>query len=278
MPNGSRNRARAWCFTLNNYAREDEETIKAWVTDNSASYVVAGREVGEEGTPHLQGYVEWSSKRSLSTIRRLLPRAHWERRRGSAREAASYCKKDNNFFEAGQCSRAGRRSDLQEIQGLIDEGKDDAYIAEHYFSQWVIYRRSFSAYRDLRSNRRMFKSRVEVLVGATGLGKTRYVYHMYGGEDIFVWGGDRWFDGYRGQSIALFDDYEGGLEWSFFLRLLDRYPMQVPVKGGFVEWKPTKIFITSNQEYTQWYPERAYTEPLFRRIDKYERVLENIFE
>ena len=278
MPNARRNRAKAWCFTLNNYQREDEETIKGWVADGTATYIVAGREVGEEGTPHLQGYVEFTRKKSLSTIRRLLPRAHWERRRGSACEAADYCKKDGDFFQEGNCSRQGRRSDLELIREEILAGADEKSIADQHFSQWVTYRRSFDRYRQLCNKPRTWKSRVEVLWGQSGVGKTRYVYHMHRDDPIFVWGGDRWFDGYHGQPIALLDDYEGQLDWSFLLRLLDRYPLQVPIKGGFTNWIPRRIYITSNKSPQYWYYERAYVEPLLRRCEKIEEIHEAIFD
>lgn len=44
----------------------------------------------------------------------------------------------------------------------------------------------------------------------------------------------------------LLDDYRGGAQDSMILKLLDIYPLQVPVKGGFVDWSPDRIFITSN--------------------------------
>lgn len=33
---------------------------------------------------------------------------------------------------------------------------------------------------------------------------------------------------------------------SFILKLLDIYPLKVPTKGGFANWVPDIIFITSN--------------------------------
>jgi len=44
----------------------------------------------------------------------------------------------------------------------------------------------------------------------------------------------------------LIDDYRGEGSYAFLLRLLDRYPMQLPVKGGFVVLQAVRIYITSN--------------------------------
>ena len=37
-------------------------------------------------------------------------------------------------------------------------------------------------------------------------------------------------------------------------RILDRYPMDVPVKGGHVRWNPETIVMTSNDPLEEWYP------------------------
>lgn len=121
---------------------------------------------------------------------------------------------------------------------------------------------------------------MELLTGATGLGKTRYVFHMHDPEDIWVWPGDRWFDGYTGQPVALFDDFRGELDLGNMLRLLDRYPMDVPVKGGFANWVPRRIYITSNVLPAVWWPDldREKLEPFWRRVDKYHLITSDIFK
>ena len=45
--------AKNWVFTINNY-KEDEKVPHKDVVD----YMVVGKEVGAEGTPHLQGYAQ----------------------------------------------------------------------------------------------------------------------------------------------------------------------------------------------------------------------------
>lgn len=47
-----------WCFTLNNWAQVELQHVSDLATaDASVLYLVAGREVGDNGTPHLQGLI-----------------------------------------------------------------------------------------------------------------------------------------------------------------------------------------------------------------------------
>ena len=81
---------RNWCYTINNYDEEELKSIADWP---DVVYNVMGLEVGEEGTPHIQGYVEMNKKCRLSAMKKLNERAHWERREGKQHEAIDYCKK-----------------------------------------------------------------------------------------------------------------------------------------------------------------------------------------
>lgn len=285
MANRSSSRkSRSYCFTINNPTDDERRQLRELAQHDRVRYIVCGNEIGgESGLPHIQGYVYFSNPRTLSGVKKLpgFARAHLECARGTSRQAADYCKKDGDFWEEGVCPTAGKRVDLDEIKGEIAEGKSELYIADAHFSQWVTYRRSFDAYRRLLlSTPRKWKTWTNVLVGTTGLGKTRFVYQQHQDDDIYVWGGDRWFDGYCGQRIALLDDFRGELTIGFLLRLLDRYPMQVPVKGGFVNWNPRRVYITSNQLPEHWFDnmDRASVDALNRRVDRLDIINTPIFE
>lgn len=100
---------------------------------------------------------------------------------------------------------------------------------------------------------------VVVLVGATGVGKSHGIHARF--PDVYVCplpsvkGGQPWFDGYIGQKQVLFDDFYGQVTQSEMLTLCDKYRKQVQVKGGFTNWVPLQIFITSNDMPAMWWPE-----------------------
>jgi len=50
---------RNFVFTLNNYSEEEHETL---LKCDSFKYIIIGREIGDSGTPHLQGYAELKKK------------------------------------------------------------------------------------------------------------------------------------------------------------------------------------------------------------------------
>lgn len=262
---------RFWCFTINNYGAEEEKCLQE---QDFTSYIVYGRESGESGTPHLQGYLELPKRWRLTQLSRCsgLERAHLERRcrNASGMQAATYCKKEGDYFEKGELDKStgqGKRSDLLQVQTAIREGMSLASIAEEYFGTFVRYHRGLEQYLNYRAEPRTWVCDVVVFWGPTGMGKSGRVFRDY--PDLYCHAGDRWFDYYAGQDTVLFDDYDGSVfKLSYLLRLIDRYPMRVPVKGGFVNWRPKRIYFTSNFHPDRWYaganPEHIAA--LFRRL------------
>lgn len=114
---------RKWCFTLNNPTPDDILQVNAM----THKYLVYGKEVGESGTPHLQGYIELAKASRLAAMKKLLPTAHWENAKGTPEQASAYCKKDGDFYEDGELSksRQGKRSDLEDLRDAINEGQRD---------------------------------------------------------------------------------------------------------------------------------------------------------
>jgi len=86
--------SRGWCFTLNNWTEEEFHTIKSFC--GKGKWII-GKEVGEEETPHLQGYVEFKDAVSFVKMKKVIPRAHLEKRIGTKKQAEDYCKKEGNF-------------------------------------------------------------------------------------------------------------------------------------------------------------------------------------
>lgn len=273
------NAAKRWCFTVNNPGSVGQDTTVARLrqlqADGSAIYYVVGRETGTSGTPHLQGYVELSKKQRLSWLKgNIDARAHWEVSRGTSAQAADYCKKDGDYVEGGEplVSNQGARTDIETAKALIDSGSSLLDVADECFGVYLKYERAIKSYIDLRTTPRDFASEVFVYYGGTGTGKTRRVHESETDLWVACDNGLKWFDGYHGQEAVLFDDFVSvqNVKFGFLLQLLDRYPLKVPVKGGFVNWAPRRIYFTSNLKVEDWYTgvTQAQAAALRRRITR----------
>lgn len=264
--NGRGSCAKRWCFTINN--PDEEQDVPRWddqfdrmVTDGLATYIIAGWEVGDSGTPHIQGYIELSKKQRITWLKsHLSERAHYEISNGTAEQASAYCKKEDSFFEYGVLSsllsKQGQRTDLEAIKEILDDTGDINQVSDVYFAQWVRYHKAFEKYVLNKQERRNWVTEVHVLWGATGTGKSRFVHDLHP-NNLWVASDNslKWFDGYHGEDFVLFDDFVSvkNDRFGFLLQLLDRYAMTVPIKGGFVNWKPRTIYFTSNLPIEQWF-------------------------
>lgn len=83
-----------WTFTLNNYSEEQYKYIKNLCGTNG-TYIL-GREVGENGTPHIQGYFECNKRiRAIQFFG--MKEIHFEIAKGNREQNITYCSKDGSF-------------------------------------------------------------------------------------------------------------------------------------------------------------------------------------
>lgn len=135
-----------WVFTLNNHTEEEEQSICDSWDDEIYTYLIFGRETGDSGTPHLQGFFILDSKRRLAQVRQLpgLGRAHFEICRGTNEQASLYCKKDGDYYEKGDLpATAGKRTDfddLKEWYKSLEAPPTNTEIAEQFPSLWGRYK------------------------------------------------------------------------------------------------------------------------------------------
>lgn len=97
VPFAMAGRARNYMFTIN-FGDGDVTTLLPEEFPEWLTYAVWQLEVGDEGTPHYQGYLECSGKRSFAQIHSIpgFERAHLEPRRGTQGQAVAYCTKDDS--------------------------------------------------------------------------------------------------------------------------------------------------------------------------------------
>ncbi len=92
----SRNRARTWCFTLNNYKEEDLVSMShnKW-SDMEISRFVFQEEIGEENkTPHLQGMVQFKNQVSFTSLKEFHDKIRWSKCK-NLKASIKYCSKED---------------------------------------------------------------------------------------------------------------------------------------------------------------------------------------
>lgn len=272
-------RARAYCLTINNYT--DDILTKFNETCLSCTYGCFGLEIGNSGTPHIQGYLYVKNKISFNTLKKDFPTAHIEVAKGSPESNKTYCSKQGNFTEFGELPKQGKRKDIEEFRDAIFDGMSRRELLMAFPLEMAKYIKFYQICREeylAEEAKRQFINNMEpeiiVHYGDPGTGKTLQVYKENEYDNIFklnVGDGSKdtiWWDGYHGQDVILIDDFNGELPITYLLNLLDRYPMQLSIKGSKV-WKiATKIYITSNHKPDQWYGcmTGSHRTALFRRL------------
>ncbi|ALE29649.1 replication associated protein [Lake Sarah-associated circular virus-19] len=90
--------AKHYCFTLNNYSNNELNIVPTSL--GSVGHYIYGFEVGAEGTPHLQGYIELHHKMRITEFKKIegLGRTHFEKCKGSQADNLKYCRKGGNYI------------------------------------------------------------------------------------------------------------------------------------------------------------------------------------
>jgi len=133
-----------WVFTLNN-PTDDEEQLTADFLETT-KYGIAGIEVGESGTRHIQGFFILESQQRLSYVRQAFSnRAHYESAKGTSQQASDYCKKDGNYEEYGALPTSqGKRTDLEDFKSWVvsqDSKPTEREIAHQFPALFTRYPR-----------------------------------------------------------------------------------------------------------------------------------------
>lgn len=262
-----------WCFTINATPEEavqwDTATADAPAplqidADAGIRYLLYQLErAPTTGQLHLQGFVTYSQVHSLAQVKVTLHHdtAHVEKMQGTVQQSIDYCTKSTTKV-AGPWSVGtpptgqGHRTDLDEVTAAIKSGASKRKICEDFPVAAVKYSKGLDYLRHtLDSCPKWRNLTVWWVWGKTGTGKTRMAMDSVDDPTKIhiVHSDGQWWDGYDGQDSILFDDFYGQIKLCTMLRYLDGHPLQLPIKGGFVYAKYTKVWITSNVHYQDIY-------------------------
>ncbi len=261
-----------------------KEFVKQFISKKNITYLICQQEeCPKTNRKHLQGYLE--SKRSYTVYKKLatylnFTTIHLEERKGNQKQAIDYCQKSETQSlppeSIGIPIKIEQGKKFNKVWGDIKEDKTQYEIVDRNAGLYMRYSTGIEKMRMIHLKRfqRTQAPEVIVIIGQPGIGKTRYIYDVE--EFLHIYrlpngnNGNLWFDGYDPieQKVLLIDDFKGWIKYQKLLQIIDRYSLNVEVKGGMVPLMVTKIYITSNFEVDDWYVNIPDLTALKRRIHK----------
>ena len=179
---GTSSRARNWCFTLNNPSAEELYNLHTILPQaREFRFIVFQLEQGLDGaTPHVQGYIEFNCQLRLNAAKRLISqRAHLEVRRESTTSDSILREAGNEVGRALEIWRAARRAARAEERPARAQKRprrrlDRSTIVGRVLSYDDEILQGVAQYQILKRDQRRWKSKVYVLVGEPGTGKSKW--------------------------------------------------------------------------------------------------------
>lgn len=258
-----------FAFTVNNYNDQDVTHVTQFATE--VQYLIYGKEVGDNGTPHLQGFVILNVTARLSKLKKAIPRAHWENAKKCNAANVNYCKKDKDFTEFGELPQSKGQAQVDiwnsvrraAEQGKFDEIPDNIYI-RYKRTLHEIHQESFGDQPDLEAPCGIW------IVGQAGSGKTKYVRTTYPKETLFKKEHTEWWCGYKGQPNVVLEDLgrEKADVLATHLKLwADSWSFAAQRKGKqAIDIRPKTFIVTSQYRIEELYYDGETREALQRRF------------
>lgn len=286
---GGRTRtATSWVFTIWNWQRNplpQDEHLPLHL-----DYIRYQQEVGRPGAgqnqdrTHMQGYLEFDQELNEAEVRmimgwqpfvvapdgtRNLNDVYLAPRRGSQFRAIEYVSDPEKRVPGTESVAFGEPhppdapSQMAQVVRDISQGMPWAQVVDTHGEAAARYwnnLRNMVEHHERPLAQAIRDVKVFLLWGDTNMGKTHMVYERHPAADIYVklpqtGGGTSWWDGYDRHRVVLIDDFDGkDLPLNQLLRVLDKWPISVNVRGGTKAFLPEYIYVTSNVYHDEWYP------------------------
>lgn len=266
-------RARSWCFTSNNYT----DAIIDALAVLDCKYIVYGKEVGESGTPHLQGFVMFKNAKTMTAVKKLITgNPHLETMKGTPVQAAEYCKKEaapEDIYERGAPPKTDQQRGEDEKKRferaweLAKNGDIEEIDAD-------IRMRCYGTIKRIKSDYQVAPAALDTLdfhwyYGPSGTGKSRTARSDNPGA--YLKSRNKWWNGYVDQECVIIEEWNPEMvgplnqmlkEWC------DHHPFAAETKGNTICIRPPRIIITSNYSLEECFghDQVGLLEPLKRRI------------
>lgn len=275
-------KSRSWVFTLS-----AEHVSEGELLEKLDGYTWIGQlERGEGGYKHYQGYIENETPIRFSTLKKKFPTIHLENRKGTPLQAYEYATKEEtrigkvlgDMEKPPEEKKRGRGQILESLHERIRNGEkvDDIIQTSPEAIPHIKNLREVeqSLIRTAARKKKFRDVTVNYLYGETGVGKTHYVYERYGDDLHTITDYTHPFDTYNGEKVLVMDEFNSQIKLELMLKLLDRYPVELPARYHNRWAAYDEVWIISNLQLEEMYPAVQQSSPqqweaFLRRIHNY---------
>lgn len=262
-------------FVCAHYSWTDQLREK-FETGNQIKYYCGGHEIcPKTGRKHFQLYVYFFNAKTLAQACKYIGNKVLFAQ-GSPDENTAYSSKDGDFIEWGEKPRPGKRTDLVEIRkAMLEDGESLRTVVQKKCANFQELRYAECLARYIAP--KIVERNIRWFWGPSGTGKSHRAYEealkITGGDLAEIWTSGKdlnWYEGYTDQECAILDEFRGDFcKFHQFLRLTDKFPMRVQIKGSSAPFVASEIWVTSPKppELT-WDKSGEELKQLLRRISE----------
>ena len=279
--------SRKWALVVNNplEAGLDHAAIREILYRFSLNYFCMADEVATTGTYHTHIFLFSPSPIRFSTIKNRFPTAHIEKAYGSAATNRAYILKEGRWADTAKAETSvpgtfaewgelpadseDKAPEMFQLMQELRSSKSTMEVLEEHpnlafrIRDIELLRQTILAEKYSAENRKL---EVTYLYGASGVGKTWGIFEQHDPWEICRitnYRGARGisFDGYNGQDVLVFEEFNSQVPIEDMLNYLDIYPLALPARYNDKTACYTMVYITSNLPVEKQYRSEQWDRP-----------------